>query len=86
MSGDEGLYRAFPEIARQEHDAELVERFSYHPPRPGQPELYEQVRAAGLDFARLLNSYVPGSPELTHAVDSIDQAVMWANAGIARRS
>lgn len=78
--------RKYPEIVRQEADHALVERFTYHPPQPGQPDLYERVRAAGLELARLLNAYVPGSPELRHALDSIDQAVMWANAGIARRS
>ncbi len=66
------------------YDVELVERFTYHPPRDGQAEVYERVRAAGLEFARLLNSYVPISPELNRAVDSIDLAVMLANAAVAR--
>lgn len=84
MTGDAGFDRSFPEVARGERDHELVNRFTYHPPQPGQPELYEQIRAAGLEFARLLNAYCPHSRELSSAISSVDQAVMWANAAIAR--
>lgn len=63
---------------------ELVNRFTYHPPQPGQPELYEHIRRAGLEFAALLNHHCPASHELSSAISSVDQAVMWANAAIAR--
>lgn len=81
---DERFERKFPEAARHERDHELVNRFTYHPPEPGQPELYELIRAAGLEFARTLNAYCPNSLELSSAISNVDQAVMWANAAIAR--
>lgn len=84
MNGDEGFERAFPEVARSERDRELAGRFTYHPPQPGQADLYEMIRSAGLDFARLLNGYCPVSRELSSAITAVDQAVMWANASIAR--
>jgi hypothetical protein len=81
---DERFERKYPQVAQQIRDDELVNRFSYHAPQLGQPELYEQIRAAGLEFARMLNSYCPAGRELSSAITSIDQAVMWANAAIAR--
>jgi hypothetical protein len=84
VNGDAGFDRAFPGVARGERDHELVQRFTCHPPQPGQPELYEMVRAAGLEFACLLNAYCPGSRELSLAIDSVDHTVMLANAAIAR--
>lgn len=81
---DERFERKYPDVARQERDDELTNRFTYHAPLPGQPELYEQIRTAGLEFARLLNAYCPSSRELSSAISSVDQAVMWANAAIAR--
>lgn len=67
------------------YDLDLENRFTYHAPGPGQPERYERVRAGGLALAELLEETCPSSPELTRAVNSIDDAVMLANAAIARR-
>lgn len=85
MTADERFDRKYPDVARRIHDQELVERFSFHPAAaPQMASLYEQNRQAGLEFARLLNSYCPNSRELWRAIDAIDMAVMWANAAIAR--
>lgn len=84
MNGEDGFRRSFPEIIRAERAEQLQHRFTYHPLQPGQAEIYERVRAGGLDFARLLNAYVPDGPELARAIDAIDQAVMLANAAVAR--
>lgn len=81
---DERFERKFPEVTSREHHEELINRFTYHPPQPGQPELYERIRAAGLEFARVLSAYCPLSGELSTAIGNVDQAVMWANAAIAR--
>jgi hypothetical protein len=64
---------------------DLQNRFTYHPPRDGQAERYGQIRTGGLALAQLLADLCPSSPELTRAVNAVDEAVMLANAAIARR-
>ncbi|MFE2941047.1 hypothetical protein ACFXKG_18580 [Streptomyces sp. NPDC059255] len=63
---------------------DLENRFTYHPPVGNQPERYEQIRAGALTFAELLAELCPSSPELTRAINAVDEAVMLANASIAR--
>lgn len=58
--------------------------FSYHPPRPGDEELYQAIREKGKELAVLIENYVPDSREKSLARTNLEQAVMWANAGIAR--
>ncbi len=65
------------------HD-ELNNRFSYHPPKPGQPDTYERIRSKAHDFARELIGSCPPSPELASALDHLDTVVFKANASIAR--
>lgn len=64
---------------------EINNRFSYHTPLPGQAEQYEEIRAAARDYAHMLNIAVPESREKSLALTALDEAVFWANAGIARR-
>jgi hypothetical protein len=63
---------------------DLRNRFTYHPPAPDQIPLYEDLRAAGLTFAERVVSQAPPSRETSLAVAHIEDAVMWANAAIAR--
>lgn len=63
---------------------DLQNRFTYHAPRDGQPEKYEQIRNYAHGLAALVNTHCPDSREKSLAFTSIDQAVMWANAAIAR--
>lgn len=64
--------------------ADLKNRFTYHPPKEGQPATYERIRAAGLRLALLVNSEAPEGREKSLAITKIEEAVMWANAAIAR--
>ncbi len=64
---------------------ELATRFTYHPPRTGQPETYEAIRDAAKAFATYLVALTPESREQSLAVTAIEEAVFWANAAIARR-
>lgn len=64
---------------------ELEKRFTYHAPKGIQPEQYATIRSAALSFARLLDTLVPDSRELSLAITKVEEAVMHANAGIARR-
>lgn len=58
--------------------------FTYHAPEPGQPEKYQAVREKAKELAYLIDELVPDSREKSLAQTNLEQAVMWANAGIAR--
>lgn len=58
--------------------------FSYHAPTgPEQIATYQKIRDGGGALAHLIDQAVPDGPEKTLAIRNIQQAVMWANAGIA---
>lgn len=63
---------------------ELVNRFTYHAPKEDQIERYEEIRAKGLLFALEVFGSCPESRERLLALTKIEEAVMWANAAIAR--
>lgn len=58
--------------------------FTYHRPKEGQPEKYEAVRSKAKELAVLMGEAVPESRELSLARTKLEEAVMWASAGIAR--
>lgn len=64
--------------------AELINRFTYHPPKNDQPDRYVAIRAAGLTFALLIFDTTPESREQSVAFTKIDEAVQAANSAIAR--
>lgn len=66
-------------------DNELDTRFTYHTPKGDQPQRYTMIREAAKEFAKLINNQVPESREQSLAFTALEEAVMWANAGIARR-
>jgi hypothetical protein len=59
-------------------------RFTYHKPSGDQPDRYEKLRAKARELAELINELCPESREKSLAVTQLEQAVMWANASIAR--
>ena len=63
---------------------DLVNRFTYHPPKNDQAQRYELIRSAGWTFAELVDRLAPDSREKSLAITQLEQAVMWANAAIAR--
>lgn len=63
---------------------DLKKRFTYHPPKEGQPQKYENLRKNALAFAQLIDGMCPDSREKSLAITHIEEAVMWANAAIAR--
>jgi hypothetical protein len=64
--------------------SDLNNRFTYHPPRDNQVGSYVQVRNAGKVLAELINQLAPDSREKSLAITRVEEAVMWANAAIAR--
>jgi len=66
------------EIRRLEKD------FTYHPPKADQVPRYEAVRDLAKAFAGVLMMNCPPSRERSLAMTALEEAVMWANASIAR--
>ena len=58
--------------------------FTYHSPNASQLERYAQIRAKGKEFAYLITNLTPYTREQSLALTNLEQAVMWANASIAR--
>lgn len=63
---------------------DLEKRFTYHAPKPGQPEKYTAIRDKAKELAEMIVELAPESREQSLALTNLEQAVMWANAGIAR--
>lgn len=64
---------------------ELVNRFTYHAPKDDQPDRYQRLRAAALEFALLINDLTPEGREQSIAFTELDMVVFFANSAIARR-
>jgi hypothetical protein len=64
--------------------ADLKRRFTYQAPIAGQPERYQEIRATAFELARRISVLCPPSRERALAITNLEQAVMWANASIAR--
>lgn len=64
---------------------ELEIRFTYHAPKHEQNVKYGDIRFEAWTFAILLNNLCPESREKSLAITKLEEAVMWANAAIARR-
>lgn len=62
----------------------LVNAFTYHPPVGDQVDRYREIRQCGHTVAILINNLCPDSREKSLAITKLEEAVMWANAAIAR--
>ena len=58
--------------------------FVYHAPKEGQSVRYILLRDEAKKLAELFTVNCPPSRELSLALTNLEQAVMWANASIAR--
>lgn len=63
---------------------ELVRRFTYHPPKPEMRPAFEALRNKALELGTLVEHHCPPGRETAQAVAKIEEAIMWANAAIAR--
>jgi hypothetical protein len=73
----------------QEEQNELTRRFQYHPPTTEQTRSdHENVRRIFRETAEQVKDILPASAgrELALSITKIEEAMMWANAGIARHS
>ncbi|MBW2637058.1 MAG: hypothetical protein JRC86_05985 [Deltaproteobacteria bacterium] len=63
----------------------IIDRnFRYHAPKGNQAARYEELRAKAKEFAQLVADECPECRERQLALENIEMACMWANAGIAR--
>lgn len=60
--------------------------FTYHRPSPEDVEAMQQIRESARELATLISVFVPDGEDQKKAIDSVRQASMWANAGIALNS
>ena len=63
---------------------DLEKNYTYHAPKTGQPERYETIRSKAKELAVLIEKDCPDSREKSLAFTKLEEAVMWANAAIAR--
>lgn len=65
-------------------EADLTNRFRYHPPKNDQMTRYEDMRTMGANLAFFIAENTPKSREQSLALTKLEEAIMWANAAIAR--
>ena len=70
-----GIKKMIPEVEKQ---------FTYHAPKPGQPEQYQRLREKAKELAYLIHQECPPSRERSVALTELETSVFWANAAIAR--
>jgi hypothetical protein len=63
---------------------EIEKRFTYHAPKGDQAARYEGLRETAKVFAYQIEAVCPDSRERSLALTKLEEAVMWANASIAR--
>lgn len=64
--------------------AEIEKRFTYHPPKEGQPQRYEHLRERFKEMAYVIVHECPDSRERSLALTKLEEAIFWSNASIAR--
>lgn len=66
-------------------EGDIAKRFKHHPPKDAAVgQLHGEVRDAIGAVARDLVDNIPPCRELALAVTKLEEAMMWANAAIAR--
>lgn len=60
--------------------------FTYHSPKPEQLPKYTELRERARILALDIDVSQPDSREKSLALTKLEEAIMWANAGIARNT
>lgn len=63
---------------------QIENNFKYHAPKGNQQERYVALRDKAKECALLIDEMCPDSREKSLAITKIEEAIMWANASIAR--
>lgn len=65
--------------------SDIDHRFGFHPADTKDKQMaHSLVRVRCLELAQFLNDTVPEGREKSLAITNLEQAMMWANAAIAR--
>lgn len=64
--------------------ATIINNFTYHKPRPEDLVIYNHLRDEAKELAFSINSMCPESREKSLALTKLEEAIMWANASVAR--
>jgi hypothetical protein len=64
-------------------EQQLEDMFTYKAPHSGQPQRYENIRKAGLAFAKAIMNLAPKSPDRSVAIRCVREAVLWTNSAVA---
>ena len=71
-------------VPSSEQWEKVKNNFIYHAPILDQAERYGHLRKLGLELAEAISATCPNSREASLAMTNLEQAIMWANASIAR--
>jgi hypothetical protein len=64
----------------------LEHRFNYHPPRDERTvKAHETIREQCKAVAKYFERELGNTEEVAHAIKSLEEAMFWANASVARR-
>lgn len=64
---------------------DIDRRFRHHPPKDDDTvDRHVEIRETMRDAANTVNAMVPDGREKSLAITKLEEAMMWANAGIAR--
>lgn len=63
---------------------QINNNFTYHAPNNNQIHRYGELRGQAKKTAELINRNCPESREKALAMTKLEEAIMWANASIAR--
>lgn len=66
------------------YDVDLEHRFKFHPADAEKAKRHEKVRDECKQLAATVKMMVPPGREQSTAISKIEEAMMWANAGLAR--
>ncbi len=69
-----------PELTKEE----IKRRVTYHPPTPAALERHQAMRESVETTLANVAAFVPESREQSIAITKLEEALFWANAGIAR--
>ncbi len=76
---------AHPGPARAPDLTELTNRFKFHPADTDEKQkAHQSIRDLTAQLALHFNRTVPPGRELSTAITKLEEAMFWANAGIAR--
>lgn len=64
---------------------EIVDRFGFHKGTEKTLPLHRQIRKEFIDVTETLVELVPDGREKALMVTALEEASMWANAGVARK-